>query len=103
VAPGAPAGPCAVGPEVSIVVLHPATPKVPNMAAMTMITPYVAALLIMFFMDITDIKISAMTGWQICDCPISVLQVTNIAVRLQLNGRFVCGFSKLDGMDRCGY
>jgi hypothetical protein len=49
-APGAPAGPCVAGPGASIVVLHPATPKVPIMAAKTMIELYVAARLIMFVM-----------------------------------------------------
>jgi hypothetical protein len=50
-APGAPAGPCVAGPGASsTVALHPATPKVPIMAAKTMIELYVAARLMIFVM-----------------------------------------------------
>lgn len=47
-APGAPAGPCTAGPGDSTVALHPATPTVPIIAAMTMIALYVTARLIIF-------------------------------------------------------
>jgi small neutral amino acid transporter SnatA (MarC family) len=49
VAPVAPAGPCTAGPGVSIVVLHPAAPKLPTKIAIAAIAVYAAALFIIFF------------------------------------------------------